>query len=153
MTDSKPVSKYPSMNKKDQNNKNLVTESCNVKKTLKTDDIKDTIDQNMDKYPVNLSPFVVPHLLDKKKKIMHEIADKVDAPPPSYKSMIQKFLMDEPPQYGYAIGVEINVNEVKLFSTVCQNTQSDKGVFLLFCLVGVCLLDYFDELGFLLAFS
>ena len=43
MTDSKPVSKYPSMNKKDQNNKNLVTESCNVKKTLKTDDIKDTM--------------------------------------------------------------------------------------------------------------
>ena len=54
MTDSKPVSKYPSMNKKDQNNKNLVTESFNIKKTLKTDDIKDTIDQKMDKYPIYL---------------------------------------------------------------------------------------------------
>ena len=141
MTDSKPVSKYPSMNKKDQNNKNLVTESCNVKKTLKTDDIKDTIDQKMDKYPVNLSPFVVPHLLDKKKKIMHEIADKVDAPPPSYKSMIQKFLMDEPPQYGYAIGVEININKVKLFLTVVKILSLTRAFFSCFVwLAFVCLI-------------
>ena len=95
----------------------------------------------MDKYPVNLSPFVVPHLLDKKKKIMHEIADKVDAPPPSYKSMIQKFLMDEPPQYGYAIGVEININKVKLFLTVVKILSLTRAFFSCFVwLAFVCLI-------------
>ena len=111
MTNSEPVSKYP----------------CKVKKASKTEDMMDTMDQKMDKYPVSGSPFVVPHLLINKKKIMFQIADnrkvnyKVDAPPPSYKSMIQEFLMDEPPQYGYATGVAINVKEVKLILTVCCN--------------------------------
>ena len=111
MTDSEPVSKYP----------------CKVKKASKTEDMTDTMDQKMDKYPVSGSPFVVPHLLINKKKLMFQIADnskvtyKVDAPPPSYKSMIQEFLMDEPPQYGYATGVAINVKEVKLILTVCCN--------------------------------
>ena len=137
MTNSEHVSKYPNMNRKFQNNKSLVTGSCKVKETLKTEDIKDVIDQKMDKYPVNGSPFVVPHLPNNKKKLMQEKADntivacKVDASPPSYRSMIQEFLMDEPPQYGHAIGVAINVNEVKLFLTVCRNTQFDKGFFML----------------------
>ena len=137
MTNSEHVSKYPNINKKYQNNKNVVTMDCKVEDTLKSGDIKNIIDQKMDKYPVNGSQFVVPHFLSNNKKLMHETADntivacKVDTPPPSYKSMIQEFLMDEPPQYGNATGVAINVNEVKLHFIVCRNAQFDWSFFIL----------------------
>ena len=35
-----------------------------------------------------------------------------DTPPPSYRSMIKDFLVDEPPDYGHVTGVIVNVNEV-----------------------------------------
>lgn len=35
-----------------------------------------------------------------------------DSPPPSYRSMIKDFLVDEPPDYGHVTGVIVNVNEV-----------------------------------------
>ena len=59
------------------------------------------------------SPFVILKSERNEQTIENtKVRKNDDSPPPSYRSMIKYFLVDEPPDYGHVTGVIVNVNEV-----------------------------------------
>ena len=101
----------------DCHNKNLALEDNVFKKQPNTEHGY----QNMDKFFIAVSPFVIDKykqnngILANKRVEDTKIFRKIDTPPPPYKSMLKVFLMDEPPDYGNATGITVNVNEVRVF--------------------------------------
>ena len=105
----------------DKNGKNMITKDCKLQGTLSKehDDqkIEEHDDQKIEEFFLIKSPFVI----HKPQKTIENtsVLAKLDTQPPPYKCMVLDFLMDEPPEYGDATGVVVNVNEVTIFMIIC----------------------------------
>ena len=97
----------------DKNDKNMITKDCKLQETLS----KEHDDQKIEEFFIIKSPFVI-HKPQKTNENTPVLA-KLDPQPPPYKCMVLDFLMDEPPEYGDATGVVVNVNEVAIFVIIC----------------------------------
>ena len=97
----------------DKNGKNMITKDCKLQGTLS----KEHDDQKIEEFFLIKSPFVI----HKPQKTIENtsVLEKLDTQPPPYKCMVLDFLMDEPPEYGDATGVVVNVNEVTIFMITC----------------------------------
>ena len=97
----------------DKNGKNMITKDCKLQGTLS----KEHDDQKIEEFFLIKSPFVI----HKPQKTIENtsVLEKLDTQPPPYKCMVLDFLMDEPPEYGDATGVVVNVNEVTIFMIIC----------------------------------
>ena len=92
----------------DENDKNMIPKDCKLQGTLS----KERDDQKIEKFFLIKSPFII----QKPQKTIENasVLAKLDTQPPPYKCMVLDFLMDEPPEYGDATGVVVNVNEVTI---------------------------------------
>ena len=92
----------------DERDKNLITKDCKLQGTLS----KEHDDQKIEEFFLITSPFVIHKPQQKFENT--SVLVKLDTQPPPYKCMVFDFLMDEPPEYGDATGVVVNVNEVTI---------------------------------------
>ena len=92
----------------DENDKNVIPKDCKLQGTLS----KERDDQKIEEFFLIKSPFII----QKPQKTIENasVLAKLDTQPPPYKCMVLDFLMDEPPEYGDATGVVVNVNEVTI---------------------------------------
>ena len=108
------------------NSEIVINQDCHNKNLVLEDVFKNQPNtkheyQNVDKFFIAVSSFVIDkykqnnEIITNKRVEDTKIFRKIDTPPPPYKSMVKVFLMDEPPNYGNATGITVNMNEVSVF--------------------------------------